>query len=185
MTVEPGTEGPVTVSISRKVLPGHESDYEAWLRGVIAAAATFPGHMGVNVLRPSGRTDGRYVLIYRFDSWDHCNCWETSDTRADWVARLDGIVVGETESRRATGLEAWFDLPEVPAARQPPRWKMALVLVAVVFALVYPLQLLVLPLTTDWPHWSRTLLIAVIQVVLMTWIVMPRVTGLLKSWLFA
>lgn len=185
LTVEPGQEGPVTVSISRRVIAGHEAEYEDWLHGITAAAADFPGHMGVNILRPSGSTDGRYVLIYRFDSWAHCQAWERSETRQTWVAQLDGIVVGEAETRRVTGLEAWFDLPEVPAAKHAPQWKMAVVLIVVVFVIVFPLQLTILPLTTDWPHWSRTLLIAVIQVLLMTYLVMPRVTRALRGWLFA
>jgi antibiotic biosynthesis monooxygenase (ABM) superfamily enzyme len=183
--VEPGHEGPVTVSISRKVVPGRETDYENWLHGVIAAASDFPGHLGVSILRPSGRTDGRYVLIYRFDSWEHCQRWETSDTRASWVEKLGGLVVGEADSKRVTGLEAWFDLPEIPVQQHAPRWKMAIVLIAVVFVLVYPLQLGILPVTESWPHWTRTLLIATIQVLLMTYLVMPRVTRALRAWLFA
>jgi len=184
--VEPGQEGPVTVSISRRVLPEHDGDYEDWLRRIIAAASDFPGHLGVNVLRPSGRTDGRYVLIYRFDAWEHCEAWERSETRSALVAELDGIVQGEaTEMRRVTGLEAWFDLPEVPAAKHAPQWKMAVVLIVVVFVVIYPLQLIVLPLTGAWPHWLRTLTIAVIQVLLMTYVLMPRVTRALRGWLFA
>lgn len=184
-TVEPGQEGPVTVSISRRVIPGFEAEYETWLHGITRAASDFPGHMGVNILRPSGKTDGRYVLIYRFDSWAHCEAWERSDTRKHWTSQLAGIVEGQAETRRVTGLEAWFDLPEVPAAKHAPQWKMAVVLIVVVFAIVLPLQLTILPLTTAWPHWSRTLLIAVIQVLLMTYLVMPRVTKVLKGWLFA
>ena len=185
LAVEPGQEGPVTVSISRRVRAGHEAEYETWLHGIIEAASDFPGHMGVNILRPSGKTDGRYVLIYRFDSWAHCETWEKSETRAHWVRQLAEIVEGEAETRRVTGLEAWFDLPEVPAAKHAPQWKMAITLIVVVFAIVFPLQLLILPLTSDWPHAARTLLIAVIQVLLMTYLVMPRVTKLLRGWLFA
>ena len=141
--------------------------------------------MGVSILRPSEKTDGRYVLIYRFDSWANCEAWERSETRSLWTAQLSEIVEGQTETRRVTGLEAWFDLPEVPAAKHPPQWKMALTLIVVVFLIVFPLQLTILPLTEGWPHWSRTLSIAVIQVVLMTYLVMPRVTRALKGWLFA
>lgn len=185
LSVEPGQEGPVTVSISRRVLPGRAAEYEAWVTRVVAAAAAFPGHMGANILRPSGKTGGRYVLIYRFDSYAHAQAWEDSPRRAALVAELDGLVEGETEMRRVTGLEAWFDLPEVPAQKHAPQGKMALVLIVVVFALVYPLQLIVLPLVPGWPHWTKTLLIAVIQVLLMTYLVMPRVTRALRAWLFA
>ncbi|NIY80596.1 antibiotic biosynthesis monooxygenase [Celeribacter sp. HF31] len=182
--VEPGQEGPVTISISRRVKPGCEAHYEDWLHGIIHAAGGFPGHMGVNVLKPSGATGGRYVLIYRFATWAQCQAWEDSETRADWVAKLGDLVEGEGERKRVTGLEAWFELPEVPAAKHAPRWKMSLLLIVVVFALVYPLQLIVLPLIPAWPHGLKTLVIAIIQVLLMTYLVMPRVTKALKAWLF-
>lgn len=177
-------DGPVTVSISRKIKLGREADYEAWLHGVVEAASRYAGHMGVNVLRPSTKTGGRYVLIYRFDSWENGQAWEQSAERKVWVAKLGELVEGEDETRKVTGLEAWFDLPEVATTAHAPRWKMALVLVVVVFVIVFPLQLLILPRTADWPAWLRTLTIAVIQVLLMTYLVMPRVTAALKSWLF-
>jgi len=183
--VEPGQEGPVTISISRRVKPGCEAQYEDWLHGIIAAASDFPGHMGVNILKPSGATDGRYVLIYRFDTWAHCQAWEDSETRKLWVGRLGDLVEGEGERKRVTGLEAWFDLPDVPVAKHAPQWKMAIVLVVVVFVVVYPLQLIMLPLMEGWPHWSKTLTIAITQVLLMTYVLMPKVTKLLRHWLFA
>ncbi|PRY85038.1 hypothetical protein [Donghicola tyrosinivorans] len=98
-----------------------------------------------------------------------------------WVDRLEGLVEGEAEMRRVTGLDAWFDLPEVPTAKHAPRWKMAITLIVVVFVIVYPLQLIVTPLTAGWPHCLRTLTIAVTQVLLMTYFVMPRVTRALKG----
>ena len=184
LTVEPGKEGPVTVSMSRRVKPSFEAEYEAWISSVIKAASRFEGHQGANILRPSQRTDGCYVLIYRFDNWAHCNAWEKSDIRADHVAKLEGIVEGEATTTRVTGLEFWFELPEVPVTAKAPQWKMALVLIAVVFVLVYPLQVVLLPLMPGWPHPVKTLVIVVIQVLLMTYFFMPKVTGMLKSWLF-
>lgn len=185
-TLRPGEEGPVTVSISRRARQGREGDYEAWIRGITGAASEFPGHQGVSVLRPSAATDGRYVLIYRYDSYANCANWENSGTRADWLAKLDDLIEGTAETRHVTGLEAWFDLPEVPiSAPHPPRHKMALILVIVVFALVYPMQLGLTPAMGSLPHWGKTLTIVVIQVLLMTYLVMPRVTQALKRWLYA
>jgi antibiotic biosynthesis monooxygenase (ABM) superfamily enzyme len=40
------------MSIARTVVAGRESDYEIWLKGITADAVKYPGHMGVNVLRP-------------------------------------------------------------------------------------------------------------------------------------
>lgn len=180
-----GAEGPVTVSITRRVVAGREAEYEAWLKGITAEARRFPGHQGVNILRPSAQTGGRYVLIYRFGTWAQCDAWERSDLRAVWVSKLGDLVEGAAEMRRVTGLEAWFDLPEVPVSKPAPRWKMALVLIVVIFALVYPLQLLAGAFLSHWPRPFVTLTVAVIQVCLMTWVVMPPVTRALRKWLFS
>lgn len=103
MTDGPRQE-PVTVSINRRVLPGREADYENWVHGVAAVAARFPGFLGVNVLRAG--TSRNYVIITRFNSWDHALAWEGSSERAEWVHRLDGLVEGPTQMEKATGLEA-------------------------------------------------------------------------------
>lgn len=180
---EAGQEGPVTVSLARRPRPGREADYETWISGVVAEASAFPGHQGASVLRPR-RPGGEYVIIYRFDSYAHCKGWEDSPQRAAWLEKLAGLVEGEDAVKRVTGLESWFDLPEVPAAKTPAPHKMALVLIAVVFVLVWALNVVLGPVMTDWPLPLRVLVVATIQVLLMTYVVMPRVTRLLKGWLF-
>ena len=180
----PGEEGPVTVSISRQVKPGCESAYEAWISGVIDAASSYPGHQGSNVLRPSASTQDRYVLIYRFDSYENCQNWESSVLRGDWLNKLDGLVEGEAEVQRGTGLEFWFDLPELPVNKHPSPHKMALILISVVYVLVIVLNILLAPLLVDVGLWLKTAVIVVLQVLLMTYLVMPRVTRWLKNWLY-
>ena len=175
--------GPVTISVARRVAPGREGDYEEWLRGITAEALRFPGHMGVNVLRPTkGSND--YVTIFRFDTYEHSRAWEESPVRAAWLDRLEGIVEGEDQVRKATGLEFWFSLPELPAAHPSPH-KMALVLIVVVFTLLMLINAVLAPLTGDWPAVLRLFVAVCLQVSLMTYLVMPRVTLLLKSWLYA
>ena len=174
--------GPVTTSISRRIVPGREADYEAWVQGITAQASTFPGHMGVNVIRPTS-SSREYVTIHRFDTYQHSRGWEESPERADWLSRLEGITEGEETVEKGTGLEFWFSLPELPTAHPSPH-KMALVLLLVVFCLVLILNTLLGPLTAEWATVPRVFLGVLLQVLLMTYVVMPRVTRLLKSWLY-
>tara|TARA_R110002110_G_C13463837_1_gene718676 strand:+ start:60 stop:602 length:543 start_codon:yes stop_codon:yes gene_type:complete len=176
-----GDSGPVTVAVERKVVPGRELDYEDWVRGVTADALEFPGHMGVNVIRPN-KGSRIYVTIFRFDNYEHCRAWEDSGVRRAWLDRLAGITEGEDQVRKTTGLEFWFSLPELPALHPSPH-KMAVVLIVVVFLLVLLLNLLLDPVTAEWPMPARLLVVAVLQVTLMTYLVMPQVTRLLESWL--
>ncbi|WP_299199209.1 antibiotic biosynthesis monooxygenase [uncultured Amphritea sp.] len=181
---EPGQEGPVTVSISRKAKPGREAEYEAWISGVIDAASEYPGHQGSNVLRPSAATGNRYVLIYRFDTYENCQTWESSELRKEWLDKLEPLIEGEAEVQRGTGLEFWFDLPELPVNKHPSPHKMALVLITVVYVLVIMLNLILAPVLVDANLWLKSAVIVILQVLLMTYLVMPRVTRLLHSWLF-
>ena len=175
---------PVTVSVARKIRSGSEQAYEDWIKGVSADAAKYPGHQGVSVIRPSKSTNGEYVLIYRFDSYEHGRAWELSDHRAFWMLKLDGMAAGEATYKKVTGLEFWFDLPSVPVAAKPAPHKMALILVVAVFALIYPMQLFLVPLLGDFPVWLKVLCMVVLQVLMLTYIIMPRVTRILKPWLF-
>jgi antibiotic biosynthesis monooxygenase (ABM) superfamily enzyme len=181
-----GEEGPVTVSLSRRVKPGREKDYEAWISGVVTEASVFPGHQGAHVLRPN-RPGGDYVLIYRYDSYAHCRAWEDSPQRAKWLEKLEDLVEPDsTTMKRVTGLESWFDLPEVPVAAKAPPHKMAITLIVVVFVIVWPLNVFLGPVLTNWgfPLFAKIFTIAVIQVLLMTYLVMPWVTRRIRGWLF-
>ncbi|KAB7623325.1 antibiotic biosynthesis monooxygenase [Alkalilimnicola sp. S0819] len=185
--IHAGDEGPITVAVSRKVRPGREAEYEDWVKGVTDAALEFPGHLGVNVLRPGPSTDNEYVIIYRFDSYAHARAWDESAERAEFTARLEPLVEGDTKVKRVTGLEFWFDLPTVPAGAKPPsKHKMALVLAVVVFTMLLLLNLLFnqIPLLARM-HWiPRLAVVVVLQIGLLTYLVMPQVTRLLKPWLY-
>lgn len=181
----PGEEGPVTVSIARKVRPGEEAAYERWISDIVAAAAAYPGHMGASVLRPGPETDNKYVIIYRFDTYAHCRAWEESGERRALLDQLEGMVEGEDDVKRVTGLEFWFDLPEVPAAATPSPHKMALTLTVVVYLMLSVVQWALSPVTAGLPPALALLIVVAVQVVLLTYVVMPRVTRLLKAWLYA
>lgn len=179
-----GQSGPVTVSIARKAVAGREADYEDWISRVTAMVSGWPGYQGVSVLRPAAATDYSYVTIYRFATWEQCHAFEKSDERARLLAELEGMVENEAEIKKVTGLEFWFDLPEVPAQARPSPHKMALVVTVVAYGVVTGLNLAVGPLVSAYPAWLRALVMVAAQVVLMTYVFMPQATRLLRRWLF-
>jgi len=78
-------------------------------------------------------------LFYRFDNHEHCQLWENSIEHSEFVAQMDGLIEGDTDVKRVTGLEFWFELPEIPAQRMVSPLRMSLVLCVVVYALVPPI----------------------------------------------
>jgi len=170
------------MAIARTVVAGHESDYEAWLRGITAVAVKYPGHMGVNVLRPN-KNSNEYVAIFRFDTYEHLRAWQESPDRERWLSSLEGLVVGADRVQKSRGMEYWFSLPELNSVRPSPH-KMALVLFIVVFCLVLLLNITLYPYMGDWPLLARIAASVLFQVLLMTYLVMPQVTRILEPWLY-
>ena len=70
--------GPLTVVVTWRVRQGCEREFEAWRREISAAALEFPGHMGIDVIIPTG-DELEYVVIFRFDTYTHLRTWQESD----------------------------------------------------------------------------------------------------------
>ena len=61
---------------------------------------------------------------------------------------------------------------------------MALLLIAVVFVLVLALNIALAPLIGNWPLALRLLITVILQVGLMTYVIMPRLTRALARWIY-
>jgi uncharacterized protein len=175
---------PVTIIVRRKVKPGREKDYEAWLERLTkGAAAQFAGYLGAEFHRPASARDD-YCSVFRFDSLPHLDAFERSDFRACMLAEAAPLFATDAAWERMTGLEFWFDPPPGTRVAQPSPHRMALVLVAVVFTLVLVLNLTLGPLMTTWPLPLRLLVTVSIQVGLMTYVIMPRLTPLIARFIY-
>lgn len=183
----PSSTGPraVTVLISRRVRPEAAAEFEAAMAGMMAAAERFPGHLGGQLVRPSERGSGDepmlYHVVFAFDDEEHLAAWERSAERAHWLAKVQPLTLAEQRDR-VSGLEYWFQ-PASPKA--PPRWRVAVVTWLGIFPTVLFLFLTVAPLLESWPLVPRVAVITVLVVLIMTWLVAPRLTRWLSGWLHA
>ena len=172
---------PVTVTVARRVAPGMEPEFEQWYDGIIACAARFPGFLGAGILRP--REAGQdWHVVYRFADQSALKRWESSPERAGWLDRAHTFAE-ETGVQRVSGLETWFSLPG-RTAPAPPKWKMAAVTLVAIIPLVLLMNVSVLPLLDGWPLVARTLIFSGTLTLLMTWVVMPRLTRLFRRFLY-
>lgn len=180
------SDNPVTVSIARRAKAGKEKLYEDWLHSISEVATKFPGHQGVHILKPSAKTGGDYVLIVGFSSYAHQKEWEESDVRQRFLDELEekDLVEGPADIKKVSGLEFWFTLPEVPVHARPNQHKMALVLLVVVFFIIYATHLVAGSWLATLEPALRIALMVFVQVLLMTYVIMPNVTRLFKAWLF-
>ena len=178
-----GTGGPVTTTVTRRVKPGHEAAYEEFLDGISAAAARFPGYLGVEIFRPDA-PGGEYQIVYRFESAADLRGWLDSDERVTWLERAEPHAAAPMRTQYLTGLESWFTLPSKPGAPPPPLYKMALLTWVTIFPLITGVVLALDPLLEGMALVPRLAITTGVTVPLMTWIVMPRVTRALRSWLY-
>ncbi|MFN3643050.1 MAG: antibiotic biosynthesis monooxygenase [Gemmobacter sp.] len=175
---------PVTIVVRRKVKPGREKDYEVWLERLTRGAAeNFEGYLGAEFHRPAS-PGGEYRSVFRFDSLEHLDVFERSGFRQAMLAEAADLFAADAVWQRMTGLEFWFDPPPGTKVPQPSPHRMALVLIAVVFVLVLILNLTLGPLMTGWPLALRVLVTVTIQVSLMTYAIMPRLTPLIARFIY-
>ncbi|WP_369789459.1 antibiotic biosynthesis monooxygenase [Rouxiella sp. WC2420] len=178
----------VTLVITHNLLPGKTQAYEAWLDEVMPVAASFSGHLGVNVIRPNtGETS--YTILVRFDSLDSLYAWINSPQRKALVEKASGLLDHGNREDRGDRLEIrpgaafWFT-PEVKKGRSPAKWKQYLVTLGVIFPstnFVPWFWGMVLPIAkgTLWGHLLNDA--SVVALVVFFW--MPQVTRILKNWL--
>lgn len=183
-----GGNGPVTVIVTRKAKKERIKEFEEWMDGVVHEAMKFEGHMGVNIIRPSDPSaNPEYVIIFRFNSYDNLAKWEHSEIRNQWLQKSKDLTEGEPLVEKQTGLEFWFT-PRSGGAGSgispgPPRYKMAIVITAIIFVLINTLIPLIRQVTAELPLLASTLVGTAIMVLLMTYVVMPSVTRVLRPWL--
>jgi hypothetical protein len=178
------TDLPVTTTVTRRVKPGHEAAYEAVLAEIIRAAGRFPGYLGVEVQRPADATIGEYRIVSRFDSPAHLQRWLDSDDRATLLQQAEPHVAGPMRIAYLTGLETWVTLSSQPGAPAPTRYKMAIVTWGAIYPLITFIVIASQPLVGSLPITLRLATTTLVTVPLMTRVVMPRVTWLLRGWLY-
>lgn len=185
-------DGPVTVIVTRQAKKGKIKDFEAWIDGITHEAMKFEGHLGVNIIRPiDALTNPEYVIIFRFNTYANLEKWEKSEIRNRWLMKGNELTEGEPLVEKQTGLELWFtprsngriDANTPAATLAPPRYKMAIVIIGVIFALVSVLLPQIRQATVGLPLLLSTLVGVVVMVLLMTYVIMPSLTRLLRPWL--
>lgn len=169
---------PVHVAITRKVLPGKEEEFKLALRKFLGESFAHDGVHGAAMITALPGTENREVGILRtFKDNAEKDAFYNSAIFKNWE-KYASTVTEEPLYRELNGLEAWFRSP-LP----PPRWKMALVTLCGVFPTSIFLTFTIGVLTKDIPVLVRILIIAACMVALLTWVVMPLLTKIMRHWL--
>ena len=186
MVTSPDASAPAVLKIVYHVLPKNRDVFERTLRSMVEAGATSPGRLGVDVLKPAAGTtephEWQVVLRYRTEA-DLCT-WRKSRTARTSRARLEALTIGAPQVNRVHGMETWFSLSDRRDVSPPPKWKMALVSISAIYPLILFLQPALAPLVRGAPKWLAILIEMSVITPLMTWVVLPMLIRLLKTWLY-
>lgn len=174
---------PVTIVVTRRVKAGREGAYEAWLERLLGGAKGLPGYLGTTVQRPRAG-EREYTSVFRFDTVENLRGFEASELRRRALAEVVDLVEADAVWSRLTGLEFWYTPPPGTVVPQPSRLRMALVMIAVVYGLVLSIGSLVGSVLGGAPAPLRLLVTIVIEVFLMTYVLMPRLTRWLARWIY-
>lgn len=186
---EPSTaREPVTVIITRRIRRGHEAEYEALLLQLQQEARQLPGYLGVTTQRPPPGGPPEYVSVVRWDSVEALRGFEHSSLRARFLERVQRVSEADAVWQEMTGLEFWFTPPPGTVVPQPSKARMALLLIGTVYTLVLLVGTLLgevlVHLPFEVPMALKLLATITIQVLLMTWFVMPWLTRRLAAWIY-
>lgn len=180
-------EDSATVVITHRVGAGNRAAYEAWLAEIIPVCKSYPGHLGVIVIRPHSEEAMAYTIVVRFDTETHLHTWTSSADRRRLVEKVKPLLLDDDKFFVSSGLDFWFT-PEKIKTKLPTRWKQWLVTWSAIYPLVvFMSQLVGMTMRKfDVPDnfYLRMLLVTCLVVSAMVYVVMPRYTRLLHHWLF-
>ena len=168
--------------VRRRAKRGCAAAYEALVRGMFEDARRFPGYLAAELIPPEAE-GGEYQIVQRFASAADMEGWNASSERAAWHERLRPVAEGDPEYRLLHGLDAWFAPTAIPEASPPPKWRLTVVSWLGIFPTVAVVLWLVAPLLTSLPFLPRTALLTALVAVIMSYLVMPRLTHWMAWWL--
>jgi uncharacterized protein len=181
--VEDGGGG-VFFIVRHHVKPGMNAEYEKWLKRLMFKAAEFPGHMGVQVIRPSDGS-GEFTIAVRFHSAQEARDWQDSEVRKEIAAESHKYLSKQEHFEMRSGIDFWF----TPSSMAPPRWKQWLLTTVVIWPLsvIIPYGLIPVFQYLEIPN-VLTIYQAIFALVIVgvaTYWAMPWCTHLVYKWLYS
>lgn len=175
------TSAGVMSVVTPRVKQGKLDAFEAAVRAAERDLASMPGFKGLRLVPPS-RADEPHVVVFHFDDAKGLSAWESSAERRRHLSAIDELTEAPNRERSLTGLEFWFQKPG-STQPPPPRHKMVLVTIAVIYPTSTVVGLALGPLFAGLPGWLAGLLTTIVLVLLLTYLLMPAAVRLLAGWL--
>ena len=182
--IEKVLQEPVTVVVSRRVKKGKETEFETISSKMTEVASGYEGHLGAVMFKPANPDDPEYRVIFKFDTPDNYQNWETSEQRARFLESMEPLLEEPPATEIMSGVVTWFVLPGNNPVQPPPKYKMAIVSWLAVFPTVTLIFVLLGEQLAPLPLFLRVFIVTVLVIFLMTYVLMPNFTSWFAFWLF-
>ena len=116
----------VTVVVNIKIKPGCEKGYDEWLGRFLILKRKVPGYLGTTTIMETSKDSTVRHIVHRFRDKASADAWENSQELREQTEEVNKYSTPYLQ--KATGLETWFNIPDLKAnVPPPPKWKMAIV----------------------------------------------------------
>lgn len=185
--IEMHSQNGATAVITHRVSEAQQAQYEEWLNEIAPVCRASLGILDWHIVRPiKGLTD-TYTVIIRYDTHENLKNWMDSPDRKRLITKIQTLLTSKDDYTISSGLDFWFNQIG-QKAKVPVRWKQFLLTWSAIFPLVVCLPFVLIPalrwLGVPENHYLDTFILTGIVVSLMVYVVMPRYTKLVRSWLF-
>jgi len=176
-----GSGGPITVLVNRFVPQAGEEAFAEKLRELLTDFDRFPGTAGSRLFRRAAGGSVEFSILQQFASQADHDAWLASPEFERWRCEVAPPVPTPGHVHRYSGMDAFFVSAKAPDA--PPRWKMAVLLLVVVYPLSLAISTWGAPALSALPELAGSFLTSVFMVWLMTYVLVPILTKVFQSWL--
>lgn len=175
-----GDADTLTLVSSVELRPGTEAAHRARHDEAVAAAERMGGLVRAELLPAVPGVQPETVALFTFRTKDDLDAWLGSSERAASLDAIAPLTAGERTVNVVGGFAGWFGRHDTPG---PRRWKQALVVLIGLVPLSIASTLAREVVAPGLPLLAGVVIGVLVNVAILTWLVMPRLTRALGSWL--
>ena len=173
-------DDPLTAVATFRVLDGQQRAFERDYEHIVDSMATFDGFLNAQLFPPVEGVQDETVIVFSFQTRQQLDVWFSSAERRLQLERLKEHTDGEHRVNVVGGFGGWFNL----GPREVKTWKQAAtVLLGALPTVLLLNEVLDWILPDDFPYLLAVLVGNAIGVATLSWILMPKLTATLGSWL--
>lgn len=170
----------VTLLSSVTLRPGAEREYRRMHDSGVLAARRLGGLVSAELLPSAGSAQPETVGLLTFSTTSDVERWLHSKERALALDAMAPLVEGDRTTNVVGGFAGWF---AKTGSAEPKRWKQAVAVVAALVPVSVVLTLLRLAVAPGIALVPAIAIGSTANVIVLTWMIMPPLTTLLRPWL--